>query len=404
MTTFTLVVQRVGTDFCINFGVFCSVGLIQWELSHASRRVCCYSVGEKQDYHTASAFRLPPCLQRLHNVNLELVVVFWEFVAQTRRILSVFIPKQLSRVKLLAQLPTKCCFKSTNFPSLLSRFSSYSFISTSNNPLSLNQIVGYLNRSINCLAGLLQSTLFPCLHFHLVYPVLSTSIHSHLHLQACTLFFAYISSCTFLILFSLSSPLPCWLFIRHTSSDLLLELELVIFETDLRYLTPHLQTSPCALRPTKSPLVIWVGCIQNFNQKIQQKKRLLSKHFLHYLKINFLHTIIIVMIFQPPLGLARGFPNWGIIFSLCDLVHSPITLPLPTAAAPLPLLFYSYRPFAAAQPTLYFPSTTLCQLADPFPYSLSCTNRSFPTDCCWCKTQDELRKPLSEISDTTLPS
>ncbi|KNZ64520.1 uncharacterized protein VP01_1019g1 [Puccinia sorghi] len=30
-----------------------------------------------------------------------------------------------------------------------------------------------------------------------------------------------------------------------------------------------------------------------------------------------------VMILQPPLGLARGFPNWGIISSLHTFVHPP---------------------------------------------------------------------------------
>ncbi|KNZ48662.1 hypothetical protein VP01_5502g2, partial [Puccinia sorghi] len=41
-------------------------------------------------------------------------------------------------------------------------------ISTRNNPsLSPNQILGYSNESINCLVGLLQRTLNPCLYFHL---------------------------------------------------------------------------------------------------------------------------------------------------------------------------------------------------------------------------------------------
>ncbi|KNZ52774.1 hypothetical protein VP01_3451g3 [Puccinia sorghi] len=34
--------------------------------------------------------------------------------------------------------------------------------------------------------------------------------------------------------------------------------------------------------------------------------------------------LLLVMILQPPLGLARGFPNWGIFFSLCTFLHSPV--------------------------------------------------------------------------------
>ncbi|KNZ52692.1 hypothetical protein VP01_347g2 [Puccinia sorghi] len=78
-----------------------------------------------------------------------------------------------------------------------------SLISTRNNPsLSLNQILGYLNGSINCLAGLPQSTIHPCLYFHLSFllcfdPLLSSASSSSLYTP-----FAYISSCTSLILFS----------------------------------------------------------------------------------------------------------------------------------------------------------------------------------------------------------
>ncbi|KNZ60111.1 hypothetical protein VP01_1609g5 [Puccinia sorghi] len=139
-------------------------------------------------------------------------------------------------------------FPQRNFQSLLSQLS-----------LVTPSFSGKHDNKPFCLTPLSQPEQF------LPLPLLSSLLSS------CTLFSAYISSCTFLILFSFSSPFPCLLsslnlseatfdsieFIRHTSSNLLLKLELVILETDLRYLTPHLQTSPWALWPTKSSLVLW---------------------------------------------------------------------------------------------------------------------------------------------------
>ncbi|KNZ52131.1 hypothetical protein VP01_3681g1 [Puccinia sorghi] len=89
------------------------------------------------------------------------------------------------------------------------------------------------------------------------------------------------------------------------------------------------------------------------------------------------HCQIVMILY---LGLAKGFPSWGIIFSLCTFVPSPvsnlsshplkITLLLLTAANPSPPLPPSpccsnaagHLPVACI---LCSPSTACCQLADP---------------------------------------
>ncbi|KNZ53354.1 hypothetical protein VP01_3267g1 [Puccinia sorghi] len=87
------------------------------------------------------------------------------------------------------------------------------------------------------------STLHPHLYFHLSLLLCFNSLLSF------SLIFKLVHSfCIYKLLyfphsFLFSSPLPCWL----------LFLNLVIFNIDLSYLAPHLQTSPCVLRPAKSP-------------------------------------------------------------------------------------------------------------------------------------------------------
>ncbi|KNZ60683.1 hypothetical protein VP01_1518g1 [Puccinia sorghi] len=115
------------------------------------------------------------------------------------------------------QLSRKGTFKvySTNSACLQQNpnLSKYSFISTSNNPsLSSNQILGYSNGLIHRLTGLLQGTL-PCLYFHITYLVLGLYSFSSPSSSLYPLF-AYISSCTFLIIL----PFPQLINIIHLPS------------------------------------------------------------------------------------------------------------------------------------------------------------------------------------------
>ncbi|KNZ50953.1 hypothetical protein VP01_4158g1 [Puccinia sorghi] len=139
-------------------------------------------------------------------------------------------------------------------------------IPTSSNPsLPLNQILGYLEGSINYLTGLFRSTLHPRLYFHLSFllcfdPLLNLSlilklVHS----------FAYISSSNFFILFafsSLSYLQATFETISYTSlSHLFFELESVIFNIDLSYLALIFQPFLAHFVQPNPPLVRWVGCM-----------------------------------------------------------------------------------------------------------------------------------------------
>ncbi|KNZ56850.1 hypothetical protein VP01_2301g3 [Puccinia sorghi] len=151
-----------------------------------------------------------------------------------------------SHIELLVQLQIKGCFKSTRYSTkhLLIHFDARN----SNNESSTFKLHNLLSQLSSSLTQpqffeLVCFEAHSLLAFNFKYYFSCDSTLPSVSVSSSSLYtpFAYISFCTFLILFSF--------FLIKLS---LTSLELVIFETDMSDLSPHLRTSPCALCPAKS--------------------------------------------------------------------------------------------------------------------------------------------------------